>query len=678
MKISLNWLTDYVDVTIPAAELAERMMAVGLNIEGIAETDSDIVLDVEVTSNRPDCLGHIGVAREVGAMTGRPLRLPNLGDIPMSGQVGDVTSVEVLAPEFCPRYTARVIRGVKVGPSPAWMVERLNAVGLRSINNVVDVTNYVLMEYSQPLHAFDLDKLAGRRIIVRWAKDGELITAIDGGRYELHDWMGVIADTSRPVAIAGVMGGLDTEVSDSTTNLLIESAQFDPLSIRRTSRALGLMSEASYRFERAVDPVALERASLRTCQLILQIAGGELLGGVADAWHKAHRQAVVSLRPRRTNALLGVEIPRDRQAAILESLGLQVKDNGESIVCTIPPYRGDLTREVDLIEELGRIHGYDQIPVGGTVTHEVTPPSLLEWARRTVGEVLNAAGYDEAITFTFIDEAEAELFGWADSLSVDPRLRKTNGTLRQGLMPSLLRARKVNQDAGNEAVHLFELASVFPPAKTAGDGDLLPQEYTQLGLLTDGSLREVRGAVEAVVRRFDPAWRVRVRADEVQGFRKGTAAELFLVLGGDDAVEKLGVMGVVDEKVCDYYGLGDSPAGAMVRFDLLAPLRQAARSYKPVPRFPPIRRDLSVVVPEPVTWEHLAKTIGMAGGDLMEQLDYVDTYRGKQAGPGRKSVTMRLTYRHAGRTLRHEEVDAAVAEVVAALKNEHQAELRVL
>jgi phenylalanyl-tRNA synthetase beta chain len=597
MKISLNWLTDYVDVTIPAQELAALLMRIGFPVEGIDENERDIVLDVEITSNRPDALGHIGIAREVAAVTGKPLKLPALDGIPVAGDVSALTSVEVRNPAFCPRYTARLLRGVKVGPSPAWMVERLEAAGLRSINNVVDATNYVLMEYSQPLHAFDFDTLEERRIVVRQAIDGERITAIDGTKHELRDWMGIIADERRPIAVAGVMGGLDTEVSEKTTNVLIEAAQFDPLSIRRTSRHLGLMSESSYRFERGIDPVALERASLRACQLIMQMGGGQLATGVVDVWAKPFEPAKVTLRPQRCNALLSLEIPVERQVAILDSLGLVPQQLGQTIACAIPPHRADLAREVDLIEEIARIHGYDKIPVGGSVTHEVRPPARLESSRRAVGEVLAAAGYFEAITFTFIDDEEAELFGWLNSLVVDRRLRKTNGVLRQGLLPSLLRTRKTNQDAGNEDVRLFELSAVFPPTGK----DSLPAEYTQLGMITDGTLQDLRGALEAVARRFSPGGRLEVRAAEAIGFAAGTAAELTLRVG--DVARPFGILGVISEKVRDFYGLTASPAAAMARFDVLADLGESVRIYAAVPRLPAIRRDLSVVVDESVTWE---------------------------------------------------------------------------
>ncbi|NLF30513.1 MAG: phenylalanine--tRNA ligase subunit beta [Planctomycetes bacterium] len=674
MKVSLNWLTDYVDIALPAAELAALLTRIGLEVEPVFDqTDSDLIFEVEVTSNRPDCLGHIGLAREIAAATGAALKLPDLDNVPATGDVREHTGVEVLDPVFCPRYTARLLRGVKVGPSPAWMVERLEAVGLRSINNVVDVTNYVLMEYSQPLHAFDFDTLHGRRIVVRRARDGEFITAIDGSKHELRDWMGIIADADRPVAVAGVMGGLDTEVSEKTTNVLIEAAQFDPLVNRRTSRALNLMSDASYRFERGIDPVGLERASMRACRLILELAGGRLLDGIVDVWAAPYKAPVVAMRTARCSALLGIDVPVADQTAILDALHLAPRRSGKSIKCTIPPHRPDLTREVDLIEEVGRIYGLDRIPIGGSVTHEVKPPSATESARREAGAVLNAAGYFEAITATFIDAAEAELFGWTGSLAVDPRLRKTNGVLRQGILPNLLRSWKVNQDAGNEDVRLFELAAVFPPAP-AGDGGTLPAEYVQLALLTGGALTDVRGALEAVVGRFDPRAALAAEAADAAGFAPGEAAKLTLVTGGRR--QEFGVMGRLDAKVADHYGLTTQPAGAMVHFEALLAMGRATRTYAPLPRFPAIRRDLSVVVDEPVTWERLTAAAVPAAGELLAGIDYVGAYRGKQAGGGRKSVTLRLVFRHGDRTLTHEEVDAAIEGVVAALKGACGAELR--
>jgi phenylalanyl-tRNA synthetase beta chain len=670
MKISLNWLSDYVDVPMSVQELSKRLALVGLGTEDIAETATDVVLDLEVTSNRPDWLGHLGVAREVAAVTGAAFKPPRIGPLPTSGKAADLTSVEVLAPDLCPRYTARVIRGVKVGASPSWLVERLEAVGMRSVNNVVDVTNFVLMEYSQPLHSFDFDKLAGRRIVVRRAKAGEQIVSIDGTRCTLDESMLVIADAERPVAVAGVMGGLNTEVGLETRNLLIESAQFDPLNIRRTSRKLALMSDSNYRFERGVDPVGIDEASMRACQLIIELAGGELAEGLVDAWAAPYVPPVVALRPARCDALLGITIPADRQAELLKRLGLSPKMEDGKIVCTIPPFRRDLTREIDLIEEVARLEGYDKIPVAHKVTHVVTPETPQQRLRRLTGEALAAAGFDETITFSFIDPAEAELFGHQRTIRVDPLVRKTNNVLRPTLLPSLLRACKTNQDAGTAEVSLWELGSVFPPGPQEPQEKSLPQEHPEVALVSTGDLRQLRGAMEHWVRRLAPEATTDLREATVAGFAPGRAAEIFL-----DG-EPFGAIGMIDAAVLNHYGLDKPLAAAALRYDAASDRANLTRHYAPIPRFPAVQRDLSFIVAEDVAWRQIAGTIREVAQALRAAVDYVTTYRGKPIADGRKSVTVTLTYRSAEGTLRSEVVDEQVAQVVAAVKAKLAAELR--
>ena len=480
----------------------------------------------------------------------------------------------------------------------------------------------------------------------------------------------VIADASRPVAVAGIMGGLDTEVNDSTANVLIESARFDPYTIRRTSRKLRLMTESNYRFERGVDPVGVERASLRACQLLLQLAGGELAEGVVDVWAQPYEPPVVSLRPARCCALLGFDVPAARQAEILDRLGLRARMEGERIVCTIPPHRADLRREVDLIEEVARLVGYDEVPVHGRVAHAVVAEVPIERLRRAVGTALTAAGFDEAITFTFVDAAEAALFGAADPMCVDAAARRTNNALRPTIVPSLLRACKVNQDAGTSDVSLFELAAVFPPGRQGG---VLADEHTELALVTTRGLRELRGAMESVVAATAPDVGFDVRQADVPGLAAGVAAEV--LLDGAPA----GWLGCVSAEALDRYGLearaGEIAAGAM-RFEALAKRYQRTRSYGPIAKFPPVRRDLSVVVDEAVTWRQLLAAVGAVDQALRVGVEYVTTYRGRPVPPDRKSVTLRLTYRSDAGTLRREEVDAQVEQIVAALKKDLAAELR--
>ncbi|MBS3734839.1 MAG: phenylalanine--tRNA ligase subunit beta [Phycisphaerae bacterium] len=673
MNISLNWLTDLLDLgpvggVPPADQLGEFFTRIGLNCEGITKTDADVVFDLEVTSNRPDLLGHLGVARELAAATGATFTPAAIPELPTTGRIEEFTRVDVECPKLCPRYTARVIRGVTVKPSPSWLVERLEAVGLRSVNNVVDVTNYVLMEYSQPLHSFDCDKLADGRIVVRRGRDGETLTSIDETECRLTGDMCIIADAERPVAIAGVMGGLSTEVTGETTNVLIESAQFDPLTTRRTSRALGILSESNYRFERGVDPVAVETASRRACQLILDVAGGDLAGGLCDVWAEPFAAPEVILRPARCSALLGLDVPAERQAELLGRLDLSPRSDDGRIVCSIPPHRADLRREADLIEEVARLVGYDDIPVASGVRHAVPAAGRTQHVRRIVARTLAAAGFDEAVTFSFVDADEAVLFGFDAHVRVDPTVRRTNNVLRPTLLPSLLSACKTNQNAGNEDLRLYELAAVFPPHSGGLDEAGLPDERTDVALVTTGTLRSLRGAVEVLVEAVAPSARLEVRPTEITGLAAG--GEVLL----DGA--PVGIIGRASGAVLDYYGLVQPVTCATVA---LGPLMRAAeliRTYQPLPSYPAVERDLSLVVDESVTWQELSAAITAVEQPLRVGLDYVTAYRGKPIAAGRKSVTVRLSYRSDESTLRGEQVDEQVAAVTDALSKTLSAELR--
>jgi phenylalanyl-tRNA synthetase beta chain len=666
MKVSLNWLTDYVEIKLSAKELGELLTNIGLVCDGFNQTDTDIVFDLDVTANRPDWLGHLGIAREIAAVTGAAFRPPQPANLPAKGDVTKLTSVQVDAPDLCPRYTARLLRGIKIGPSPDWMVQRLEAVGLRGINNVVDATNYVLMEYSQPLHSFDFNKLGGRRIVVRRARPGEHLVSIDQTSCTLDESMLVIADAAKAVAIAGIMGGLDTEVTADTTDVLIESAQFDPMSIRKTSRRLRLMSESNYRFERGVDPVGLEEASRRACQLILELGGGELAGGIADAWATPYQPRQVTLRPRRCDALLGLAIPPDRQARHLQRLGLSPRIEGGEIVCTIPPFRQDVRREVDLIEEVARMEGYGRIPVGERISHAVRGEDVVQRVRRLAAKAMSAVGFDELATFTFVEAAEAALLGFDGPVCVDPAVRRTNNALRPTLLPSLLRACKLNQDVGTPLVDVYELASAFPPA-SSGD---LPAEYTELAMATTRDLPELRGALEGLVAQLAPSVRLQIEPAQAAGFDPDATGRI--LLDGQD----VGVLGRLAQAVQDYYGLTRAVWGASLRFDELARRTEHLRLHSPLPRFPAIQRDLSVIVAEPVRWSRLRGVIEGVDQPLRAGLEYVTTYRGKPIPDGAKSVTVTLTYRSDAGTLRGQQVDEQVQQVLASLQQDLDATLR--
>ena len=467
MIVSWEWLGDYVALDVPLEDLLGRLSMAGLNIESQKSVGDDRAIDVEVTSNRPDCLGHLGVAREAAVLFGRALKVPEAKPKSSAAKTADVASVAVECPELCPHYLARVIRGVKIGPSPAWLRKRLETIGVASINNVVDVTNYVLMECGQPLHAFDFDALHGRRIVVRNARPGEKFVAINQRAYDLQPAMCVIADADRPVALGGVMGGLETEIGPAAKNVLIEAASFKPLSIRNTARKLALQSDSSYRFERGVDSAQLDWASRRCCQLILELAGGELLSEPIEAGVPIKRSASpIALRFSRIPQILGIDVPPGKAVEILAALGIEPTGPPSDGRCEFmpPSWRRDISREIDLIEEVAQIHGYDQIPQDVSVPLVKSAKTPLDRVAESVRSVLTSAGFFEAVTMSFVSEDTAKVFeprGLLPRLTVDHSSRKHENVLRQSLIPSLLLSKQINQRHGNFNAELFEIAKVY-------------------------------------------------------------------------------------------------------------------------------------------------------------------------------------------------------------------------
>ncbi|XAL99387.1 phenylalanine--tRNA ligase subunit beta [Phycisphaeraceae bacterium D3-23] len=681
MKISLRWLNTYLDRDIDAQEAERLLTDAGFPIEGTEPVlgGSDLMLDVEVTSNRPDMLSHVGVAREIAARTGCTLKRPE-GELPAASgdEITSLITVENQEQGLCPMYSARMIRGVKVGPSPDWLARALASIGQDSINNVADITNYVLMELGQPLHAFDYAKLAGPEIIVRKAVRGEKIAALNAETYELNGSHLVIADADRPVAIAGVMGGEVSKVTEQTADVLLEAARFDPVSVRRTVRDLKvkvkekLGTESSFRYERIVDPTGVERASRRACELILEIAGGELVPGVIRQGIEDPAPAAVQLRPGRTCSILGVDLPAEAQAAHLNALGIETTVNGKTLRATIPSHRPDLLREVDLIEEVARQHGMDNIPLKDTIDIVAHHPQGSVQARRVMTEVLVAHGYHETVTSSLISLKDAQPFvlEGAEPASLTADIRRLDNTLRPAVLPSLLSCRKLNQDRGNKGVKLFELAAGW--GKRGGKIG----EGRQLAMLRDAD--DAQSAVSQL---------------------KGTVAELVHALGGDSAAEALvfepiddpwysvavlvklgcemaGSVGLLKPALTDHFALQTPVASALLCLESFAALYPPSHSAVALPNIPAIERDLSVVVDEQVPWAAIEDAIAGAKPDLLETTAFVGTYRGKQVGKGKKSVTLRMQFRDPERTLRHEQVDPQVASVVSALSEKVKAELR--
>jgi len=680
MIVSWNWLSDYVSLSMSAEVLAERLALTGLNHEGTEEVGGDLAIDLEVTSNRSDCLGHLGVAREVAAVFELEFREPDPRPPETGTPVTDLTAVDVEAPDVCPRFTARVVTGAKVGPSPWWLRKRLETLGLRSINNVVDITNYVMFECGQPLHAYDLKTLKGHRLVVRRAKKGERLVAINGKTYELDAGMLAIADAERPVGLAGVMGGLETEIGETTTDILIEAAQFDPLLVRKTSRGLGLSSPSSYRFERPMDPERTEWASRRCAELILELAGGALVPGLIDrASGPPPKRPATRLRFAQLPRVLGIDVPRDRAVAILEALGLERLETDEDAVLVRPPsWRPDLTREIDLVEEVARIYGYEHIPEDRPVPLVGSSLGRRERVERKLRETLTGLGFDEAISFSLVPDT---LVAPLDPEPVGPPIRaehpdfSNTSALRPSLTPSLLAARAFNEARGVEDARLFELADVYltrPEANGAdpNDGDGRFEESSRLGIVSGLDYFGLKGVIEALVEALHIPGELEARAAAPAPFAEGRAAELRL------QGRHFGYLGEIDPA----RATGDCPrastSAAELAFEPLLELAELVPRYRPVPTYPSVQRDLSLVVETSLPWSELAGAARSAAGPTLESLTFLDTFAGAGIPEGRHSLHFGLTFRHPERTLTGDEVDRQVQAIVEACKNRFEAALR--
>jgi len=670
MKVSVKWLSKYVDLPDDLDRLTDRLTNIGLNLEDIQQVGNDTVLDLEVTSNRPDCLSHIGVAREISAALGLELKLPQIKFQESDRTVQQYCCVDIECPDLCPRYTARIIDNVKVGPSPRWLTQSIETLGLRSVNNVVDVTNFVLLEMGQPLHAFDYHKLTGGKIIVRTARSGEQITAIDQSRHPLNDLQMIIADASLPVAVAGVMGGADTEVSSDTTCVLLESAQFDPLSVRRTARALNLHSESSFRFERGIDPAGVDSASRRAAGLIAELAGRTVAKGVIDLWPGKAEPATITLKRSAIKRLLGIELDWLGAQQILKNLGFQLLEaTDDQLTVRVPSHRRDVSRPVDLIEELGRMEGYDKVPTGQTIRLTAQPSSHLENLSQLVGDSLNACGFFEIVTPTFQQDSHARLLVDVPPermLRVADHLSRQWNILRSSLLPSLLEVRRLNQDAGSDQSDLYEISRIFLPSQ-AGK---LPNEQRSLALLCCRDLRVIFGALEQIVQVTNAKELLRFKPVKLPWYLSGSSAEVFL----DDKV--IGQAGVITAQIQDMFELRAPVALAQISFDALLALPVEPPKYQPLPRFPAIDRDLSLVFDEQVRWQDVQDLIISTAGNELEQVQFIDLFRGRQIPRGKKSITLSLRFRRSDGSLTHEQAEEFQALILSALEKKLNAVLR--
>ena len=669
---------------------------VGMPIADYAKL-SDTVLDLEITPNRPDCLSVVGFAREVGAMYQRDWTNPlaemaaKLAPAADGAPVDEAVSVTIDDPTRCPRYTARVIRGCKVGPSPDWMVERLAAIGQRSINNVVDVTNYILFLFGQPLHAFDLDKLAGEdgraRVVIRAAEDGERLTTLDGEERVLTSDMTVIATPEQgAVALAGVMGGLDTEVTDDTVNILLEAATFEAGRTSRTSRNLGLISESSLRYERGVDDHGIEARSAAAAALIVEVAGGTVSAaagndaGIVDEWPLVSEPRALRFRMPRFCAMMGADIPRDFVEDALARLGCEVADaasDADALSVVAPTFRPDLEREIDLYEEVLRLWGMDRIPAtlpGGP--GRVGTRTRAEHVMDAINRTLRASGLNETMTYSFAEPGDLERLrmpaeGLGEPVELINPLNADQSVMRQSIIPGLLRSVAYNQSRGVKNVQLYETGVVF----YAHEGKKQPKEKRKVAGVLAGAMREAgwndapaafdffdgKGVVESLARELAlPKLRFKaLSADEAPHLQPGRAA---VVLSGD---AELGWVGELHPLAVDAYQAEAPVVAFELDVDALVKAARPARDYVDVPTFPAVSMDVAFVVDEAVTCEKLMQCMSSAGGKLLEDARLFDVYRDEErVGAGKKSMAFALTYRAADRTLTSEEVDKAHERLV--------------
>lgn len=668
---------------------------VGMPIADYAKL-SDTVLDLEITPNRPDCLSVVGFAREVGAMYQRDWTNPlaemaaKLAPAADGAPVDEAVSVTIDDPTRCPRYTARVIRGCKVGPSPDWMVERLAAIGQRSINNVVDVTNYILFLLGQPLHAFDLDKLTGEdgraHIVIRAAEDGERLTTLDGEERALTSDMTVIATPEQgAVALAGVMGGLDTEVTDDTVNILLEAATFEAGRTSRTSRNLGLISESSLRYERGVDDHGIEARSAAAAALIVEVAGGTVSAaagndaGIVDEWPLVSEPRALRFRMPRFCAMMGADIPRGFVIDTLERLGCEVADgaDADTLAVVAPTFRPDLEREIDLYEEVLRLWGMDRIPAtlpGGP--GRVGTRTRAEHVMDAINRTLRASGLNETMTYSFAEPGDLERLrmpaeGLGEPVELINPLNADQSVMRQSIIPGLLRSVAYNQSRGVKNVQLYETGVVF----YAHEGKKQPKEKRKVAGVLAGAMREAgwndapaafdffdgKGVVESLARELAlPKLRFKaLSADEAPHVQPGRAAAV--LSGGTE----LGWVGELHPLAVDAYQAEAPIVAFELDVDALVKAARPARDYRDVPTFPAVSMDVAFVVDEAVTCEKLMQCMSSAGGKLLEDARLFDVYRDEErVGAGKKSMAFALTYRAADRTLTSEEVDKAHERLV--------------
>ena len=693
MKVQVDWLKEYTEIDVPTDELGHVLTMAGLEIEShetveLPDGEKSEVLELNVTPNRGYCLSHIGVAREVSALLNKSLKLPDplkaLESVWGVVKVEERVSVENMEPKLCPRYCALVIENVKVGPSPKWLKDRLTAIGLRPINNIVDITNFVMMEYGQPLHAFDRDLLADNKIIIRRAKKGEPFASLDGTELKLEPDALVIADGEKPVALAGIMGGTNCQVSEITCHVVLESACFDPTTVRKGSKKYGLRSDSSYRFERGVDWNGVVSAQARAALMIKELAGGEICLGRVDIYPQEQKPIFVSLRMSRLNQLLGASFNSEQVQDILFRLGMEVPNQSENMEVKIPSFRPDLLREVDLIEEIARIDGFDKVdtvyPVAGVRPVRISAKQNII---KKVREVFCCAGFAETVHYSFIECVVAEEFKTAFAsernrvIALKNPLSSEYDTMRTSLLPGLLKTAGLNLSKGQKPLKLFEVGSVYFSDSNGARTEKAVLSAIVLGPyeLTpwkprggDYDFYDLKGTLEMLITHLH--LKLEIFPDSRPFLLPDKSVRVQI---SDKELGFLGQMAPEQNLVGE---LGQNVYALELDLGALEKSASSSLQFKPIPKFPETYRDISILVDRSVTSQKAADVILKTGSPLIQKVELYDHFEGKKIQADKKSLTFALSFQSAERTLSDDEVNPLFEKIVQTLKSELGASLR--
>lgn len=642
---------------------------IGEDITKVLGLDESVA-EFEITSNRPDCMSIIGLARESAATFNREFKIPEIKETGNSEDANDYASVEIADSEICPRYIGRVVKNVKIGPSPKWMQNRLTACGLRAINNIVDITNYIMLEYGQPMHAYDLDHVEGKKIIVRDAKENELLETLDEQPRKLQPGMITISDEKRAIGVAGVMGGANSEVTENTTTVLFESANFHPALVRRGAKALGMRTDASALFEKGLDPNNCMPAINRACEIIEEIGGGEVVGGVIDVYPKKKDNTVLPFEPDKINKFLGTDMSRDEMVEYLTRL--EFKFDGDNVI--VPTFRGDVVAMADVSEEVARLYGYDNLPT--TLMNSTVMAGGKTFKQKIEDRIktcLTSYGMYETITYSFIDPKEFEMtrVPMGEAVRILNPLGEENSVMRKSMLSSIIKTLKTNINRRAESAKIFEIGTVYLPEKPVKDGYLPEEKQTvAIGMYGDDiDFFSLKGIVEGLLQNLGIDKFTFETETENPSYHPGRCASVNL--GGDF----VGCIGQVHPDVLDDFKIDGEVYAAELDLNTIIKHATFDRQYKELPKFPASSRDIAVVCDKTLSVREIEKIITKNRTDFLESFKLFDVYEGKQLGEGKKSVAYSIVFRAADRTLTDAEINSVMDKIIADLKNIN-AELR--